>query len=219
MFRKELLILGAISSLLFLVVAGGASLAVRALQADAAMVAEDTLPGLVSAGEAIDQINRNWLNSHQLLHVSDAGQRAQIMRRIETNSTGPLWEAYSQSIRDPEDAQLFADVGRTRLEFLTLRTNYFALIQAQRTEEAARFFEDQLSPAFERYRRAASEAFRFNARMGKNRAENILHYAGWTPYVMGGLAVAILLAGVVIGFKASLGAFMPAQEDELLKQP
>ena len=91
MFRKELIILGGVSLLVFLLVAGAASLAVRALQRDGQTLATDTLPGLAAAGEAISRMDENWFNLYLILSVESADDRERLITTIGDNSTEPIW--------------------------------------------------------------------------------------------------------------------------------
>lgn len=215
MFRKELVVLGGIAVAVFLVVAGIASLAVRAVQAEASLVAQDTLPGLVNAGEAVSRLNENWFNTYQLLNVASPTARASLMNRIETNSTSELWERYEKSIYDPKDAQLFQKMGQSRTEFLVARSNYFNLVKSGQMTEARNFFEGRLDMTAQNYRWAAGDIFIYNADVGQQRADRIIRLSRWTPFVLGGLCVGILLVGMFIGFKASLGAFSRNWGDEV----
>jgi hypothetical protein len=170
-------------------------------------VVQDTLPGLVSAGEAMDRLNENWFNAHLLLETSAPAERARLMGNIETNSTTELWQRYGQSIYDVRDAQLFRAMEIARTEFMGARSNYFELVQAGRMTEARDFFKSALEAGFKKYRRSAADIFLFNAEVGQQRADRIIRLSRWTPYVLAGLCVVIMLVGVFIGFKASLGAF------------
>src|SRR5438445_2610504 len=151
MFRKELVILGALALIVFLVVAGVTSLAVRAVQRDGYMLAEDTFPGLVAAGEAINRMNENWFNLHLLLSVKSPDAAENLIQKVKTNSTEPAWLRYQESIFDKEDAQLFREMQASRRKFLEVRTRYFGLIQAGDTGAATELFAADLSSAFDRY--------------------------------------------------------------------
>ena len=74
-------------------------------------------------------------------------------------------------------------------------------------EKAKAHFDSTLRPAFERYRSDAVSLFAFNANEGKSRADRLIHLAQWTPYVLAAFCVILLMTGVFVGFKASLGAF------------
>lgn len=207
MFRKELMILGFFAAAVFLVVAVIASWAVRAGEREGTMLAMDTFPGLVYAGEAMNRINENWFDAYLLLNMESPEARSNLIQKIDGNSALPSWRRYSASIFDQTDARLFSQMRSARDEYLAERTEYFHLIEASKMEEAKIFFESRLKPAFENYRGSAGSVFALNARVGAQRADRLIRFSWWTPYVLAGFCVMLVLAGVFIGFKASLGAF------------
>ncbi len=218
MFRKELIILGVIACAVFAVVAGIASLAVSMVQRDASMVARDTLPGLVNAGEAIDRVHENWFNTLRLPRIESATARAKTIDIIDANSTGELWKRYSDAIADPHDSKLFQAMTGSRAAFLGFRSNYFGLVRAGRMDEAEEFFWKTLEPASKEYQRASRDLFVFNAEVGRQRADRIMAVSWWSPVAIGIFCVGVLLVGFFIGFKASLGAFSGGSTfDELRK--
>lgn len=207
MFRKELLILGSFAVAVFLMVAFLSSWAVRAGQREGRLLAMDTFPGLVYAGEAMNRINENWFDAYLLLNMESPGVRSDLIQKIEANSALPAWRRYNAAIFDQRDQQLFNQMERNRDEYLVERAEYFQRIEASRMEEAKILFESRLKPAFEKYRDSARNMFAFNARIGKQRANRLIRFSWWTPYALASLCVLLVLAGVFIGFKASLGAF------------
>ena len=207
MFQKELILLVGVAAAVVVMVVGIASLAVRAVQHDASMVVLDTLPGLVSAGEAMERLNENWFTAHLLLETGTPAERTRLIREIDSNSTSEMWRRYGQSIYDSRDPQLFRDMEVARLEFMSARSNYFQLVQSGRMTEARDFFSAPLAADFKKYRQAAGSIFIWNAEVGQQRADRITRLSRWTPYLLGALCVLVLLLGVFIGFKASLGAF------------
>ncbi len=86
MYRKELSLLSALCLLIFLLVAGTGTLVVQVVQRDASMLAIDTLPGLVNAGDAIALIDENWLRIHLLTQESNAPRQASLIQQIRSNS-------------------------------------------------------------------------------------------------------------------------------------
>ncbi len=207
MFRKELLILSFLAALVFVTVAGVASLVIRAVQDDGKMLAEDTLPALVNAGEAIRRMDENWFNCHLLLSLDAAEARLNLVHKITDNSTNPFWRLYGEAVHGSEDEQLFARMEADRKEFLEVRADYFQRIKVGNGAGAADVFESRLSPAFNKYRGSAVKIFLFNAKLGQQRADRIIHLSVWTPYALAGFCVMVLIIGVFVGFKASLGAF------------
>jgi hypothetical protein len=210
MFHKELVILGCLAAVVFLLVASFASWAVRAVQRDGKMLAKDTLPGLVNAGEAINRMNENWFNASLMLTLESTEARSNLMQKISANSTQLPWQRYSVTIYNQEDQQLFKQMEMDRDAFLAERVQYFHLIDASKMQEAKEFFQSHLKPAFEKYRGAAGSIFAFNAKVGQQRADRLIRFSWWTPYALAGFCVMVLFAGVFVGFKASLGAFSGA---------
>lgn len=222
MFRKEIVALGATALAVFALVAGAASLAIRAVEHDAKLVAQDTLPGLVNAGAAINRINENWFNTSLILNTPALASRSNLIAQINLNSTEAFWDRYGQSILGQQDADSFKAMQKSRTEFIALRERYFTLIGAANLPEAKRLYESQLKPAFTKYREDAVGLFMFNANVGQDRADRIIHFSKWTPFALAGFSVLVLLIGVFVGFKASLGAFSGAwneHEQKPLRRP
>ena len=213
MFRKELLILGGVALLVFLIVAGTASLAVRAVQRDGAMLAKDTLPGLVTASEAINRMDENWFGLHLLLTADSPESRENLIEKVTRNSTGPVWRLYQEAIFDQEDARLFQQVNASRARFLEARGRFFDLVRAGDSRGAKELFEGELGQAFEEYRGAAKEILKLNANVGHERADRMIQVSSWVPFALGAFCVMVFLIGVFVGFKASLGAFTGAWKE------
>jgi hypothetical protein len=215
MFQKEIVVLCSLAVLLFALIAGSTSLVVRAVERDARMVARDTLPGLVNAGEAIHRIHENWFYTSQLLSLSDSQARVSLVAKVHTNSTRELWERYSRAIFEPEDQQSFQAMQEYRSTFVELRNRFFDLITAGKVDEARQLYDTQLATAFEKYRAAAAGLFNSSAKLGRRRADNILNISVWTPHLLGGFCVLIFLLGVFVGFKATLGGFSGNWSDKI----
>jgi hypothetical protein len=219
MFRKELLIFCGLALLVFLLVAGAASLAVRAVQRDGTLLATDTLPGLVSAGEAMNRMDENWFNLHLLLTMDSSSERESLITKIESNSTEPMWRVYAEAIFDKKDAQLFEEMKMQRAKYLDGRAHYFDLLRAGDVAAAKEFFAADLQTAFDSYREAAANIFKLNASIGRARAGHLIRLSSWTPYALAVFCVMVFLVGVFVGFKASLGAFLGVWSDGTRKSP
>jgi len=208
MFRKELLILAGAALLVFLIVAGSTSLAVRAVQRDGDMLAKDTLPGLVTASEAISRMDENWFSLHLLLTANSPQARENLIEKVTRNSTGPVWRLYQEAIFDQEDARLFKEVNASRARFLEARGRFFDLVRAGDSRGAKELFDGELGQAFDGYRRSAKEILKMNADVGHVRADRLIQLSSWVPFALGAFCVMVFLVGVFVGFKASLGAFI-----------
>lgn len=210
MFRKELLILGGFALGLFLAVAAIASVLVSEVRSDGKMLAEDAIPGLVNAGEALNRMSDNWFKARLLLNDETADTRSRLINEIERNSTAAAWRRYGMAIYQAEDARLFHRMEKARADFFEKRARYFEMIESGKVSNAREFFVTSLGPAFAVYRKSASEVFTFNVNAGQQRASRLIRLSNLTPYALAALCVLIFVVGTFVGFKASLGAFSQA---------
>jgi hypothetical protein len=202
--------MGTLALAVFLLVALVASLVVGRVQRDGELLAGDTIPGLVFAGEALNRIGQNWLSTQMLLGSTEAEIRTRLIEKINANSTDKMWVNYRLAISDRRDEALFKEMSERRQEYIANRAKFFELVDASRMDEARRLFHATLEPSYNRYSKAALDIFSFNVDVGKARAQRLIRLSRWTPYALAGFCVIVFLAGVFIGFKASLGAFSGA---------
>src|SRR5689334_19833488 len=130
MFRKELIIMGTLALAVFLLVAVIASWAVKQVQRDGRLLAEDTIPGLVYAGEALNRMSDNWMTVQLILNAEQPSARAALMKKIDANSTVAAWQYYEAAISDPRDRKLFDEMKNRRAEFFAKRMEFFELTSA-----------------------------------------------------------------------------------------
>lgn len=206
--------MGALALLVFLLVALIASLVVREIQRDGRLLAGDTIPGLVYAGEALNRMSDNWMTVQLLVNADQPSTRAALIKKIDGNSTVAAWQNYQAAISDPRDKSLFDELTTRRQDFFNKRKRFFELVKAGRLEEVSSFFDSQLKPSFDTYRKSAINIFSFNVAVGKARARDLIQLSRWTPYALAGFCAVVFLAGILIGFKASLGAFSGGWSDK-----
>jgi hypothetical protein len=201
MFRKELLILSALALLLFGMVATASFWVAGAVQREATWIAADTLPSLVDAGLAIDRSQENWLRLQQLMQSAD---RQEIARLIRQNSDDDLWRDYGQSIFDAEDGRNYAQLMRTRSDFLKLREDFLTMALAGRDPEAREFLSAKLAPAYAGYHEISRKVFEFNANVGRDRAARVVKVSKIAPFAICGFCVLVFAFGLLTGLR---GAF------------
>jgi len=208
MYRKELLILSAVAIGIFALVAAISLMMEQALQYSAKMLAEDTLPGLVNAGDAMSRLNDNWQNIRLLTELPAPAARSNLIVRIQANTTEDFWRSYQESIFNPHDEFLFAQTQQARMTCLGLVQQYFDLVNAQKIEEARQFLDVKIVPAFQQYKTNAATLFQFNAGIGQERAQRIIELSHWLPWVTGIFSVVIFSFGVVVGLKGAFGSLV-----------
>lgn len=204
MFRRELLIVGSLAALVFVLVAVVGSFVGRAIQRDASMIAVDTLPGLVDAGAATSLTAENWLRAHQILQAASEAERTVLMRQIRATSNERLWREYGESIFDEEDRKNYTELLTVRTNFMRLREEFLALTQAGHAAEAQSFLELKLTPAYHAYQGVSKKLFEYNARLGRERAARVIRLSRIAPLALAGFCVLVFAFGVVIGLR---GAF------------
>ena len=204
MFRKELLLLGVVATLVFLSVAGMAAWMTRTVAHDARMLALDTLPGLVNAGEALNVMDQNWEKITSLTAVPTVQARSNVIQEIQGRTTQEFWSNYEQSIYDPTDRQLFAKVQAARAECRQLTQQFFDLVNNQRLEESRQLLAGRLTPAFSAYRSEVVKLFQMNKAFGEQRAERIRAISRWLPLAAGLSSIVVFGLGFLLGLR---GAF------------
>jgi hypothetical protein len=209
MFRKELMILGSLTALIFVSVAGISWYATLTLQRNARLVAQDTLPGLVDSGAAISRIQENWLSLTRLLNLPEGTDRIDLARQIQTNSTEQLWQDYGKAIYSEEDRRGFEQLMRTREFFLQQRERFLSLLRSGRKSEAASLMADALTPAYQAYVTAARETFLFNCRMSAERGDRIIRQSRLALFSTVALSILLFLMGCLLGFRFAVTGFKP----------
>jgi hypothetical protein len=208
MYRKEFLILSAVAIGIFALVAATSLVMERALQYSAQMLAADTLPGLVNAGDAMSRMNDNWQSIRLLTELPAPAGRSNLIARIQANSTVDLWRQYQEAIFDPRDKALFAQTQNSRENYKEQVQQYFDLVNGQKLDEARRFLGAKVEPDFKKYKDAAASLFQLNTDIGEQRAQHIIELSRWLPWVAGLFCVVIFSFGVLVGLKGAFGSLV-----------
>jgi hypothetical protein len=208
MYRKEFLMLSAVAAGIFALVALTSLIMEREMQSSARMLAEDTLPGLVNAGDAISRMNDNWQSIRLLPELPAAAARSNLIVRIQANSTEDFWRQYQKAIFEPRDQLLFAQTQDSRSNCLVLVRQYFGLINGQKLDEARQLLDTKVEPAFQQYKNDAASLFQLNTDIGQQRAQRIIELSLWLPWVTGIFCVVIFSFGVLVGLKGAFGSLV-----------
>jgi len=206
MYRREFIILSAIVLFIFALVAATSLLMEHALQHDAQMLSVDSLPGVVNAGNAMSRVNDNWQNLNLLPDLPTSTSRSNLIAQIMANSTTNFWLAYQNSIYEPRDKILFAQMQDARSRYIALIQQYFDLINEQKLDEARQLMDTQIKPVFQEYKSDATGLFQLNADIGQQRASHIIELSRWLPWLAGFFCVVIFSFGLVAGLKGAFGS-------------
>lgn len=208
MYRKEFLMLSAVALGLFALVAATSLVLERKLQYSAQMLAVDTLPSLVSAGEAMSRMNDNWQSIKLLPDLPTAAERTNLIARIHANSTADFWRTYSETLFDPRDKILFAQTQDSRSQCRILIEQYFGMVNSQKLDEARQFLKVKVEPAFQQYKNDAASLFQLNNDIGQQHAQRIIELSFWLPWATGIFALVIFSFGVLVGLKGAFGSLV-----------
>ncbi len=204
MFQRELLIIATLACVIFLLVAGTAWYVVLELHDTSRKLVVDTLPGLVDTGLAEERMNDNRRVMLNLLAPHTPAERAQLVELVRTNTAEPLWRDYARSIDGDSERVKYQTMMLSRSNYLADCEQFYGLIAAEKTNEAAVLFSGDLSRKFKTYNDAAKAMFNYNVREGIGRGERILRAARYAPWVMGGFCVLVFFSGLLIGVRSAL---------------
>jgi hypothetical protein len=204
MFRRELLILGGLMAMVFLMVAAAGVWVGRTIRDDADKIALDTLPGLVDAGAAMALTQDNWLRVQLIANSQSAAEQKTLIEHIEANSNEGFWRDYAQSVYGPKEQHEFRELMAARGNFVQLRQDFFRFIKTSRGAEVNAFLQQKLTPAYEKYRTCSKRLFEYNAQLGRERATKVVWIARMVPLVLAICGVTVFAFGLAVGLH---GAF------------
>ena len=212
MFRREFLTFGSLAAGIFVAVAGAGWWTVRELHETSRMLVVDTMPGLVDTGLAVERMGDNRRVMREMLDPHTTAERAQMIQMVRTNSTGPLWQDYTNSIFEATDRQNYQRMVFLRSNYVQICENYFNLVSAGRMEEASNLFYGDLSRTFQSYNNAAQKLFAYNAQQGIRRGKIILNSARYAPWFIGGLCVLVFVFGIAMGLRLFFSGTRPVRK-------
>lgn len=113
-----------------LVVGGIGFMIVRQLRIDAAKIVDDTLPGLVYAGQINAELSENFARSLLVINSDSAEERELYLKRIDEGSkrVNDSLEAYRATIFEEEERQLFERLIGARNKYREDRRRAFDLV-------------------------------------------------------------------------------------------
>jgi len=148
---KRIITGGAILIALLLTVSGVALSALSKLEHFAtARMRDDAIPGIVYSADLVNFIQRGYIRSLQANAATDPKAREDEIAAALTDSA-QVTEAmgkYEAAITSAEDRANFDKLKSLRGDYLAAREDYYKLVKAGKTAEAAAFARDRLDKAF-----------------------------------------------------------------------
>ncbi|MFT3831474.1 MAG: methyl-accepting chemotaxis protein [Opitutaceae bacterium] len=129
-----------------------------------------SLPNAVRAGRINIRQAENEIRIARLVRTPDAEKRKAIRQEMAAliSANGDDIKSYGALVVDEEDRRLFDIFKQRRAEFGAIREQFFALLDRD-MDEAARYMETTLVPAYAAYSRAGDAIMDYNASTAERR--------------------------------------------------
>jgi hypothetical protein len=160
---------------------------------------------LVDAGLAQERMHEERQLMRDMLFPHTDGERLKLMNSLQINTTDGQWQAYADSIFEPEDRQNYEAMMLVRSNYLQTFPKFVGLVKAGKIGEASAFFDGDQSRLFQKYVAAAKIIFEYNTQQGGERGQTILNGIRYAPWVIGILCILIFLCGIALGLRSALG--------------
>jgi methyl-accepting chemotaxis protein len=133
-----------------------------------ALVADNTLPSVLTLNECASLSRDNIFACIQFGEAESTEQRTAIEERIAANRSraDELFKKYDPLVSDNEDRRLFEESKRTRAAFVTVRNKYLDLIRQGKAEEAKKLYLETVIPAYDVSIKAIDAEVEYNKKLG-----------------------------------------------------
>jgi hypothetical protein len=174
------------------------------LRSDAARIVDDTLPGLVYAGQINSELSENFARALLVVNSDSPEERDLYLNKINEGSkrVDDSMQGYQGSIFEEEDRQLFNHLMAVREKYREVRRQVFELAKAGKRTEALKLFETEVLPAYAAQKEAGGAVFDYNVRQGRERGIRIEILCRRTQWVVTAICVAVFVGGFFAPFFA-----------------
>ena len=185
---------------LFLIGAFG-FISIGRLKTQARTIVTGTLPGLTYAGEANLTLAQAFNRTLLLLLAESSEQKARLRNEIEMFSlkTTVHLGAYEHQISCSDDRACFDELVHRREDYLQIRKRVMVVLDENQRAAAVAICNQQLLPAYQGYKEAATKLFEYNIQQGEAHGRNIMNYCTATQFIVAAVGVIIFLLGFLIG--------------------
>jgi hypothetical protein len=174
------------------------------LKNDAANIVDDTLPGLVYAGQINSELSENFVRTLLVINSDSPEERDRYLTKISEGSArvNESMDSYRQSIFEKEDSETFARLLTLREKYRAIRQRVFDLVGEGRRKEGWQLFESELRPAYAAQKEVGEALFDYNVKQGQSRGRRIETGCQRTQWVVAIICMVIFLGGVFTPFVA-----------------
>ncbi|MFZ5496182.1 MAG: methyl-accepting chemotaxis protein [Verrucomicrobiota bacterium] len=174
---------------------------------DVHSIAETSLPALANVAAIKAGVGDIQLNVVHLLLARNPAERAALEQEIARAQLLIKTELdmLQRHLTGETGRRLLADITATRTRYIQAREPFYALIRADRTAEAREYNSRELRPIYDEYQKTVAEAAAYITAEADLAARTSVARTAQTSVVTGGLALACLVFGLVLGTGIVLG--------------
>jgi methyl-accepting chemotaxis protein len=171
------------------------------IAADAAYVADNTLPSVLLLREVGNHARDNLISVLQIDPAGSPERNAQLQDRISANAArrDELIRNYEVLISDDEDRRLYEEIKRTLDAVNASRTRALELLKQNRVEDFRQLQAEVLVPDYEKHLKAIDLDVQYNEKLGKFHADAVKDAANFSVRLIG---ICLLLASLLAGLLA-----------------
>jgi hypothetical protein len=191
-------------AVVLLAIGGTGFFMVWRLKNDAAGIVDDTLPGLVYAGQIDSELSENFARTLMVINADSAEERDQYLKKISEGSArvNASMDGYRPTIFEPEENKLFNRLVTLRGKYQEIRQRVFDLVSQDRRKESLQLLQSELMPAYAAQKEAGEALFNYNVKQGQSRGARIETGCRRTEWVMAFLCMGMFLGGFFTPFIA-----------------
>ena len=198
---RRIIVGGATIIIMLIVVAVTAVISLRQIAGEAVSIKGNSIPGLSQSSTMNIALAEGFIRVILAGEAPNNEEREAFLKQLDDLSAAnnEAFDAYARSITDPEDQQNFRILTEKRAAFRKIRTDFVALLRADKDAEANKLLHDVLVPAQMEFSKAGDVLVKYNLRVAKESSANIVNNTGATIWTVTTVAVFALLAGVIFG--------------------
>ena len=202
---QRIIAFGSLLIALILITGGICFFAMRSLNADAQIVRNSSMPGVIRASNANMSLLEGIICTLRIGSADTQQERDKIqaeLKEIGAANEKNLKE-YEARIINAEDRALFATLQVKREKYRSQRVQYFNLLKEGKNKEANAYFDAVVNPLYLEYSAAGSALVNYNKQLGETLTDDILQSSSRiskmvTISSLFGLIVGGLIAFIII---------------------
>jgi methyl-accepting chemotaxis protein len=181
-----------------MIVVGGFAIArVLSIQADARLIAMDSLPGTALSGKMAALVKDNYALTLRAAHAESPAEVQEIEAEIRRTKEAidKVMADYEQTITRPDDRRNFEAITPARAAFLQAKDAVIKARQDQGEAEALVVFRQTFVPAYAPFRNAMETVSEWNIENGRKAGEQIeANVSSTITGIAVGLVIGVLVA-------------------------